>query len=869
MLTATVVRTIAFCVRHAKAVAAGFVLAALLSAAFATVHFKISSDTNGLLSEQLAWRQREKAFEGAFHRFDQIYAVVEAPTPELTARATAELTTRLAEDKDHFHEAVNLAGSAFFARNGLLYLPLESLGASLNGLEEGAPLISDLASDMSLRGLVAGLEDGLIGLNAGRVKLDGMTGLFDASATTFEAALAGHPAAFSWRVLAQGKPATPSELRGVIQIRPALDFRQVQAGLAASDALRAAAAEIAPRYQARVRLTGPVAMADEEFGTIKENAARNGIITAAIVLLILWRALRSWRLIGAVALNIVVGLAFTAAVGLAMVGAFNLISVYFAVLFVGIGIDFGIQYAVRTRAERHEIDNVGEAVRRAGLHVGAPLTLAGLATAAGFLSFLPTDYKGVSELGLIAGVGMLIAFAVTVTFLPALIVLFGAPGEPEPLGYAALAPVDAWMARHRKAILLTTAIAVVSGLPLFWKLKFDFNPINLRDQHTEAVATYLELARDPQNDVNSIEVLAPSLAEADKKAVVVAKLPEVARARTLSSFVPDDQDEKLKLIAKAGKVLAKALSPIETDPPPPTDLENVEALKEAAARLNEAAEDPHNQDQKAGVAAARRLASALDALSRGAPAQRESAGQAMLQPLAFDLDGLRAAMRAERVTLASLPPELTRDWIADDGGARLSIAPSDPSGGNEALRQFARAVLKVEPDATEGPVSILEAGDTIVKAFFEAGAWAMASIALLLWLVLRKISDVALTLIPLILAAVVTLEITVLIGMPLNFANIIALPLLLGVGVAFKIYYIMAWRAGQTDLLQTSLTRAVMFSAATTATAFGSLWFSSHPGTSSMGKLLALSLVCTLAAAVLFQPILMGKPREIVPEEDN
>ncbi len=868
MLTATIVRIIAFCVRHARVVAAAFVLAGLLAGAFATAHFKISSDVNGLLSDKLAWRQREKAFEGAFHRFDQIYVVVEAPTPELTARATAELTSRLAEDKTHFHEAVNLAGSAFFARNGFLYLPLESLRASLDGLQEGAPLIQDLASDMSLRGLVAGLEDGLIGLNAGRLKLDGMTGLFDQTATTVEGALAGRPAAFSWRVLAQGKPATPSELRGLIQVRPALDFRQVQPGLAATEALRAVAAEIAPPYQARVRLTGPVAMADEEFGTIKENAARNGIITAAIVLLILWRALRSWRLIGAVTLNIIVGLAITAAVGLAMVGAFNLISVYFAVLFVGIGIDFGIQYAVRTRAERHEIDNVAEAVRRAGLHVGAPLTLAGLATAAGFLSFLPTDYKGVSELGLIAGVGMLIAFAVTVTFLPALIVLFGAPGEPEPLGYAALAPVDAWMARHRKAILLTTAIAVVAGLPLFWKLKFDFNPINLRDQHTEAVATYLELARDPQNDVNSIEILAPSLAEADRKAAVVAKLPEVARARTLSSFIPDDQEEKLKLIAKAAKVLDKALTPVETDTPP-TDAESVEALREAAERLNEVAADPHNQDQKAGVAAAKRLASALDALSRADPAQRESAGRAMLQPLAFDLDGLRAAMQAERVTLASLPPELKRDWIAADGGARVSIAPSDPSGDNETLRRFAKAVLKVEPDATEGPVSILEAGNTIVRAFFEAGAWALASIALLLWLVLRRISDVALTLVPLLLAGVVTLEITVLIGMPLNFANIIALPLLLGVGVAFKIYYIMAWRSGQTDLLQTSLTRAVMFSAATTATAFGSLWFSSHPGTSSMGKLLALSLVCTLAAAVLFQPILMGKPREIVPEEDN
>ena len=189
--------------------------------------------------------------------------------------------------------------------------------------------------------------------------------------------------------------------------------------------------------------------------------------------------------------------------------------------------------------------------------------------------------------------------------------------------------------------------------------------------------------------------------------------------------------------------------------------------------------------------------------------------------------------------------------------------PKGDPNDNETLRQFARAVLAVEPSASGGPIAILETGHTIIRAFVEAGIYALISIALLLWIVLRRFTDVLLTIIPLLLAGVVTLELCVAIGLKLNFANIIALPLLLGVGVAFKIYYITAWRAGQTGLLQSSLTRAVIFSAMTTATAFGSLWLSSHPGMSSMGQLLALSLACTLAAAVLFQPVLMGPPREI------
>jgi len=861
MLTSAIVAQVKFCVRHARAVVAFFLLVTVLCGLYAGAHFKINSDINALLSPDLNWRKSEQTFEKAFHHFDTLYAVVDAPTPELAAQAASALTTKLTADKAHFISVTNIAGLPFFSRAGLLFMPLPGLERAMAGLVQGAPLIQDLASDPSLRGLVSALEDGLIGVNQNKMKLDDMAPVFDASSETVEDIVAGRPASFSWRVLAQGKPAEPSDLRGLIAVRPVLDYKEVQAGLRASTALRAAADEILPRYQARLRLTGPVAMADEEFGTIKENAGRNGAITAAIVLFILWRALRSWRLIGAVVLNIVVGLAITAAAGLWLVGALNLISVYFFVLFVGIGVDFGIQFSVRYRAERHDFDNLHEAIARAAFHFGVPLTLAGFATACGFLSFAPTDFKGVSELGIIAGLGMIIAFAVSITLLPALIALFNPAGEPEPMGYSALAPVDEFMARHRKAIIIGVAVTVGAGLPLLYHLRFDFNPIHLRDAKTESVATYLDLKRDRNMEIDNIQLLVPSAAEAQKKAEELAKIPEVAHVRTLADMVPAQQEEKLALIAKTAAALKASLDPDEILPPP-TDDEIVAALNEAAQRLEEAAVDSHNAGQAKGIAGARRLAAALSGLAKATPDKRLVADDVMVGPLVFDLEQFRELLTAQKVTLADLPPELVGEWRTPDGRERLSIAPKDQSGSEESLRAFARAVVKVEPNATEGPVSILEASQTIIRAFLQAAGWALLSIALLLIVMLRRISDMLLTLIPLILAAVVTMELMVLLGMPLNFANIIALPLLLGVGVAFKIYYIMAWREGGTNLLQTSLTRAVMFSAATTATAFGSLYFSSHPGTSSMGELLALSLASTLAAAVLFQPILMGKPRE-------
>ena len=232
-------------------------------------------------------------------------------------------------------------------------------------------------------------------------------------------------------------------------------------------------------------------------------------------------------------------------------------------------------------------------------------------------------------------------------------------------------------------------------------------------------------------------------------------------------------------------------------------------------------------------------------------------------PLQMALAQLRSTLQAAPVTLDNLPDGLVSAWKTKDGQVRVEALPRGDPNDNDTLRTFADAVLKAEPQAIGGPVSILKSGDTIVSAFIQAGLWALAVIALLLWLTLRRITDVLLTLVPLLVAGAVTLEICVLIGLPLNFANIVALPLLLGVGVAFKIYYVTAWRAGHTNLLQSALTRAIFFSALTTATAFGSLWLSSHPGTASMGKLLALSLVTTLAAVLLFQPALMGKPREL------
>jgi hopanoid biosynthesis associated RND transporter like protein HpnN len=653
---------------------------------------------------------------------------------------------------------------------------------------------------------------------------------------------------------------TDADRRAFIEFKPKLDYNSLEPGKDATDAIRKAAVDLnfAGQYNARVRLTGPVPIANEEYSTVQDGAILNGIATVLIVLVILWMALHSAKIILAVFVNLFIGLSLTTAVGLMMVGSLNLLSIAFAVLFVGLGVDFGIQFSVRYRSERFKNEDLALALENAARRSAVPLSLAAMATAAGFLCFLPTDYKGISELGKIAGAGMLIAFITSITALPAMLKLLHPPGESEAVGYAFLAPVDEFLEKHRYIIVGGTLLLVVAGLPLLYFMKFDFNPINLRNPKAESIATFLDLRKDPNTGANAINVLTTSEADAKKIEAKLEKLPEVLRVMSIDSFVPEDQPAKLQLIAKAARVVGPALNPDSVDAAP-TDEENVEALKSSVDSLRRTAGDGKGP----GAVASRRLADALSKLAGSDQATRVKAQDIFVAPLKIVFDQLRNTMQAGPVTLKTLPPELVNGWKSKDGFIRVEALPKGDPNDNDNLRRFADAVLAAEPNAIGGPVSILKSGDTIVRAFIHAGIWALVVISLLLWLALRRVSDVLMTMVPLLVAGAVTLELCVLIGLPLNFANIVAMPLLLGVGVAFKIYYVTAWREGRTNLLQSSLTRAIFFSALTTATAFGSLWLSSHPGTASMGKLLALSFVITLAAVLLFQPALMGKPRDV------
>jgi len=863
MLKSSIVRLVVWSVRRPLHVIVLSLVLAVLSGIYVVHHFKINTDISRLVENDAQWSALETQIDKAFpDRGQTLLVVVEAGAPEYADAAANQLAIALQKNTQEFSSVTQPGSGPFFEKNGLLFPPLNQVQSTTDQLVKARPLINQLAHDPSLTGLAGTLTTSLLlPLQIGQVKLGDMSRLLSRSATVLDHVMANEPAVFSWRALVD-KDAEKVPARAFIVVQPKLNYAALQAGAKASEEVRktAASLDLDAQYGARIRLTGEQPLADEEFASVQDGAELNGIITFVIVLGILWLALRSGRLIFAVFVTLFVGLAITAALGLMMVDALNMISVAFMVLFVGLGVDFGVQFGVKYREERNRDDRLAAALIHTAYSIGVPLTLAAVAVAESFFSFLPTAYRGVSELGKIAGVGMFVAYLTNMTLLPALIKVLNPPGERESPGFKFLAPVDDFLDRNRTPVLIATAVLILGASPLLLHLRFDFNPLHLKDPNTESMATLISLNDAPEAAVNNVRVLTPSLADADRIAARLSKLPQVGRTTTLSTYIPADQPQKLALIAAAAQQLLPALT--QTPAPPATDAVRVAALRRTANQLALAAEDHPGP----GAAEAKHLSDTLTRLAGADVSTRDRAERAMSTPLKISLKQLTALLQPEQITRENVPKNIADSWVSTvTGQALVEISPKVPPGtdpGDDVmLRNFAKAVKTAEPGAIGGPISILHSANVIITAFLQAAAWAILSITVLLWLTLRRFGDVLRTLVPLLVSAVVTLELCVVFNMPLNFANIIALPLMLGVGVAFKIYFVMAWRRGQTGLLQSSLTHAVLFSAATTATAFGSLWLSHHPGTSSMGRLLALSLLCTLTGAVVFQPVLMGKPR--------
>jgi hopanoid biosynthesis associated RND transporter like protein HpnN len=828
-----------------------------LSAWLGVHRLGISTDTSALFSASLPWRQREIALQRAFPQSDDLLvAVIDAAIPEEADQTAADLAAALTADTTHFLSVHRPDTSPYFDRNGLLFLDTKTLGSVLDRTIDAQPFLGQLVADPSARGLFAALNLLAVGVERGQGNLAPFAASLRAFHTALSAAAAGHAQPLSWQSLLGGDAAAKAgPYRFVLaQVRP--DYGALQPGGAATTALRAAAArlEFVRAGTAHVRVTGSVALADEEFATVAQGMVAGTIGSVALIALWLTLALRSWRLIVPVLLTLALGLSLTVAFAALAVGTLNLVSVAFAILFVGIAVDFAIQITVRFRQALFEAGEAAPALAATARAVGPEVFAAAAAAACGFLAFVPTAFAGVSELGLIAGVGMVIALFCTILFLPAAITVMRPRPERAAVGVFFGGAVERALVRARLPVLGVFVLLALAGAALIPRLQFDSDPLHTKDPTTEAMRTLADLLASPLTDPYSAEILTPSLADADALGKKLGTLPLVAQVLTLSSFVPDDQQAKLPMLADARDLLAATLSePIPAAPVTAGDIRL--AASTTAAQLDKALPKLPPDDPLRSIAAD------LHTLADAPDATLLAANTALVRFLPRQLARLRTALDAGPVTLADIPPSLVRDWSLPDGRAKVQVLGTPATRDSAGLHALVAQVRTVAPDASGTAVGIVESAATIIGAFRSAAIYALLAITVILALVLRRVLDVVLVLAPLLLSALLTVVTIVATGMTLNFANVIALPLLFGVGVSFNVYFVMNWRAGADKFLSTSTARAILFSALTTGSAFGSLALSGHPGTSSMGVLLLVSLGATLVSTFLFAPTLLRSLR--------
>ncbi|NIR32420.1 MAG: MMPL family transporter [Gammaproteobacteria bacterium] len=850
--------------RLARWIALAWALGTALALYYTAHNLGVHTDTADMVSAELPFRRTLEAYEQRFPQLvDQVVVVIDGVTPEASRSAARELTARL-EAEDEIFDSVFAPGvEPFFERHGLLYMSpgeLEELADRLAGVQ---PYLGRLTADQSLRGVLALLADALQAVREGTfVDLEP---ILERVNKALQTGLEGRSAPLSWQSLMMGAEEGLGDRRQFILLEPRLDYASLFPAEPALQTVRrhAQALGIDDTRGVRLRLTGGIVLDHQELQSASRGAGIAALGALLMVIAILWIGLRSLVSVAAALLTLLSGLALTAAFAAAAVGHLNLISVAFAVLYIGLGIDFAIHVCMRYRGTHAAGVPHPSALHQATGALAPSLTLCAVTTALAFYSFVPTHYAGVAELGLISGTGMFIGLVSSLILLPALLHLWRSLHSAQP----ALGRAPEWLAgfptRHQRGIRRATLALSLGSLALLPLVRFDHNPLNLQDPDNEGVATLRDLAANSEASPWSAVVLAPDAASTRALGTELGALETVHEARELFSFIPENQDEKLGIIDDMRILVGPLLYGASTGKPALEDQR--EAIRSALANL-----DAHLQSKSPRWAdAIERLRDnllALQGVLEGPEAARTLSivERNLVATLPESLRLLDAALEAGPVGNGDLPPELVRRWLSADGTYRIEVVPGKNLADDmAALREFVGEVRTVAPEVTGESVLVLEYGDAVLTSFRQALLIAVIMVVVVLGAALRS-ADAVLVLAPLIVATLLTCACLVLLGIPLNYANIIALPLLLGIGVDNGIHMMREIRnpaVSRGDLLRTSTARAVLFSALTTVFSFGSLSFSAHPGAASMGQLLTIGVLLTLTATLIVLPALAGRRR--------
>lgn len=824
-------------------------LLAVVSLASVAGLLGFNSDKESLVAETAPFKARNAAFDAAFPQFlNTVLIVVDGAKSRQVQDASVALTTRLQQETSYFESAFLAEQAPLFQTSGLLFLPVEELEELTDRLASAQPMINTIAADPSIRGLIELLDQAAESLDRGEPAPAEFSGYTQDLLRILNALSDGRDPRVSLSFFGE-----TFDTRRVVSVQPVLDFTAQGAESAAISALRALIEEEMSSYpEVRVRLTGRAALADDEIKAIQDGVGLAGFLSLTLTSLLLAFALRSGRLIAAIMITLLIGLTLSMGWAVLSVGSLNMISAAVVVLFIGLGIDHGLHVALRYREARFDGQAHLGAVRQASKDVGGAVALCAVTSAIGFAAFIPTEYRGLAELGVIAAGSLVIAFVASFTILPALLTLLITKDPPRGAALALGDRLSRFLTQHSQ--LVSVSVVVLAGFAILFSgtPRFDYSTLAIRDSAAQSVTTLVELQQDGVVTDYAADILTDNPARIAPLTQQLLALETVGRVESIETLVPDQQHLKLEILSDARFLLWPAFNATPEAPPSP------DAVRQQLHRLGAKVADLPSGGATADLQA---VTGALTQflITDDLEARIQTLEARTVTPVSEEIRQLRTILSPEPVTAGEFPAALTKRFTSDSGLYRISALPAQALVTSDDLSRFVEDIRSVEPLATGRALTEHDVGRLVTKSFYEAGLIAFCAIALLLLIVLRSVGDATLVLAPLLLAAAFTLATANMLGLTFNFANVIVLPLIFGLGVDSGIHLVIRRRHEQDvdKVMHSSTPQAVLLSALTTICAFSSLSLSRHWGMASMGLLLTVAVFWVLICTVIVLPSLI------------
>lgn len=827
----------------------------------------INSNTAEMFDPDLEFRQNQDHFNELFPLTkNNLVIVIEGDTPEITDISALELYSEFKRDTLHFNNAYLPGAGDYFKQNQFLFLNTEELENLSARLSRSNVFLSLLAQNNSMRGLFSLID--LILEQGNDEQVVQLNNLFGQISTTINDRIENRNTSLSWQRAFGGTELTEQARIRFIQVQPHLDYNKMIPAKEAIESARLLTAKFSDSEKVNVRITGKLAMGYEEMQSVTEGAITASVLSLLFVTLILWVGLRSARLIGSSVLTLLAGLFITLAFTAWAIGQLNMISVAFAVLYIGLGIDYAIHFTLKYNEFTHENQSMGNAFFNSIKGVGPALLLTCISTAIGFYAFLPTTFDGVSELGLIAGTGMFISFTVTFTLLPALLKLFRHHNH-DTSDVTLTAPFSETLSgilnKRKNVIRGLGVIAAIASLAFIHAIEFDYDPMNLRDQQSESVSTLIDLIEEERLSPWNVEIIKENGSNVKENVASLKNIESAGQVLSVFSFIPENQDEKLQIIKQIDSRISR-IPEIRKD----SAALNIENQIESVSLLENSIRDytktrPENLDRLGE--SVQILNSTLNELSADDKKNLiEYVEEGLLEHFSVMLSSLKKAASASPVSIDSLPLSLKNRWISTTGDKyRIQVSPAAGIEDPQSLRTFSDKIRNTAPDATGELITFIESGNIVVEAFTEALIYSLLAITTLLLIYLRSFIYTIYILFPLILVALLTGAAMVIFDIKFNFANIIALPMLLGLGVDNAIHMVHRAKEGSIaskDLLKTTTSRAIFFSSLTTLFSFGNLMVSPHSGTASLGLVLLFGILFLIFSTLIVLPAFLIRNNE-------